>query len=62
MERRELAAAIRKASQLEGEFRLRSGAVAHRYFDKYQFSGRRLIEHDHYRLGRFCVKKPPSRP
>lgn len=39
MERRDLAAAIRKVSQLEGEFRLRSGAVAHRYFDKYQFEG-----------------------
>jgi orotate phosphoribosyltransferase len=39
MERRDLAAAIRRASHLEGEFRLRSGAVAHRYFDKYQFEG-----------------------
>jgi orotate phosphoribosyltransferase len=38
-ERRDLAVAIRRASHLEGEFRLRSGASAQRYFDKYQFEG-----------------------
>jgi orotate phosphoribosyltransferase len=37
MNRRELAAAIYHASHLTGEFRLRSGAISNRYFDKYRF-------------------------
>jgi orotate phosphoribosyltransferase len=39
MNRRELAAAVFEASHLTGEFRLRSGAVSNRYFDKYRFEG-----------------------
>ena len=39
MNRRELAAAVYQASHLTGEFRLRSGAVSNRYFDKYRFEG-----------------------
>ncbi len=34
---RELAAAIFRTSHLEGEFRLRSGALSGEYFDKYRF-------------------------
>lgn len=37
MTRHELGRAIHAASHLEGEFRLRSGAVADHYFDKYRF-------------------------
>jgi orotate phosphoribosyltransferase len=37
MDRRKLAAAIHQASHLTGEFRLRSGAMANHYFDKYRF-------------------------
>lgn len=37
MERDELAARIYHSSRLEGEFVLRSGAVAREYFDKYRF-------------------------
>ncbi len=32
-----LAAALQESSHLSGEFLLRSGVVAHEYFDKYQF-------------------------
>jgi orotate phosphoribosyltransferase len=39
MNRRELAAAVYQASHLTGEFRLRSGAISNRYFDKYRFEG-----------------------
>src|SRR5215467_15148816 len=37
MTKSELAAAIRARSRLEGTFRLRSGAAATEYFDKYRF-------------------------
>jgi orotate phosphoribosyltransferase len=37
MTRSELAASIYRVSSLEGEFKLRSGQVAHEYFDKYRF-------------------------
>jgi orotate phosphoribosyltransferase len=37
MNRTELASRIFRASHLTGEFRLRSGATASEYFDKYQF-------------------------
>lgn len=37
MHRDELARAIRGAAHLTGQFRLRSGATATEYFDKYQF-------------------------
>lgn len=37
MNRTELASRIFRASHLTGEFRLRSGATAREYFDKYQF-------------------------
>lgn len=37
MDRTSLAAEIVRVSELHGSFRLRSGAVAERYFDKYQF-------------------------
>ena len=37
MERSELAAAIFRASHLEGEFLLRSGTRSREYFDKYRF-------------------------
>lgn len=37
MTRQELAAAIYKASHVEGQFRLRSGITSHQYFDQYQF-------------------------
>ena len=37
MDRVELAAEISRVSELRGEFRLRSGASAERYFDKYRF-------------------------
>ena len=37
MDRSELAAAISRASELRGEFRLRSGVTTDRYFDKYRF-------------------------
>lgn len=43
MNRRELAAAVYHASHLTGEFRLRSGAVSSRYFDKYRFEGNPLL-------------------
>lgn len=36
-ERRELARRILEVAQLRGEFKLRSGAVTDRYFDKYRF-------------------------
>ena len=35
--RTELAAQIYRSSHLTGEFRLRSGAIANQYFDKYRF-------------------------
>jgi orotate phosphoribosyltransferase len=37
MTRSELAASIYRVSTLEGEFKLRSGQIAHQYFDKYRF-------------------------
>lgn len=37
MERRELARAIYERTHLTGEFRLRSGAIASEYFDKFRF-------------------------
>jgi orotate phosphoribosyltransferase len=37
MDRTELARAIERAAHRAGEFRLRSGATSHEYFDKYQF-------------------------
>ncbi len=37
MDRSKLAAAISRASELRGEFRLRSGIATDRYFDKYRF-------------------------
>ena len=40
MQRSDLAAQIAKVSRLRGEFRLRSGAIATEYFDKYQFESR----------------------
>ncbi|HTV21090.1 MAG TPA: orotate phosphoribosyltransferase [Polyangiaceae bacterium] len=40
MDRRELAAAIVAVARLTGEFRLRSGATASEYFDKYRFEAR----------------------
>ncbi|PIE09961.1 MAG: orotate phosphoribosyltransferase [Rhodobacterales bacterium] len=39
MTREELAREIAKVATLEGTFTLRSGQVAHRYFDKYRFEG-----------------------
>src|SRR3954451_21773871 len=39
MERDEVAGRIDAACRLTGEFRLRSGQVSTRYFDKYQFEG-----------------------
>ena len=39
MTRSELAAKIYEVAHLEGEFQLRSGAVAREYFDKYRFEG-----------------------
>lgn len=39
MTRTDLAAAIFRAAHLTGDFLLRSGVVAHEYFDKYQFEG-----------------------
>jgi hypothetical protein len=44
MERRDLAAAIRRASHLVGEFRLSSGAVAHRHADYWTTRGRTHAE------------------
>lgn len=37
MDRNELARRLFEASHLVGEFRLRSGATSHEYFDKYRF-------------------------
>ena len=37
MERRDLARAVFQRAHLTGEFRLRSGAIATEYFDKYRF-------------------------
>lgn len=37
MDRAELGRAITRVAHLKGEFRLRSGATSHEYFDKYQF-------------------------
>jgi len=37
MNRKELASSIARASRLEGDFRLRSGAHSTQYFDKYRF-------------------------
>jgi orotate phosphoribosyltransferase len=38
-DRRELARSIYDRAHLTGEFRLRSGATSHEYFDKYMFEG-----------------------
>lgn len=46
MERSELAAAVHRASHLRGEFRLRSGAIAAEYFDKYQFESDPRLLHE----------------
>jgi orotate phosphoribosyltransferase len=50
MHRRELAGLIARASRLEGDFRLRSGARSTHYFDKYRFESdptllRAIVEH-----------------
>jgi len=37
MDRHDLASSIARASRLEGDFRLRSGARSTQYFDKYRF-------------------------
>ncbi len=37
VDREQLARAITRAAHLRGEFRLRSGATSHEYFDKYRF-------------------------
>jgi orotate phosphoribosyltransferase len=37
MTRTEIVSAIRASARLEGTFRLRSGALATEYFDKYRF-------------------------
>ena len=47
-----LAARIYERARLEGEFRLRSGAVSHEYFDKY------LFESDPTLLGRLSRDSP----
>jgi orotate phosphoribosyltransferase len=56
MERNELAQAIYRASHLTGQFRLRSGATASEYFDKY------LFESDPALLGAIVEHLAPLMP
>jgi orotate phosphoribosyltransferase len=56
MERNELAQAIYRASHLTGQFRLRSGATATEYFDKY------LFESDPALLGAIVEHLAPLMP
>jgi orotate phosphoribosyltransferase len=57
MHRDELARAVRGVAHLTGEFRLRSGATATEYFDKYQFEADPSLLRE---IGRHLAKLIPA--